>query len=272
MTYRKFAVPALASAAVLLTSAFATAGTVQFPGFPWESSPPTASVIDGAASAQGATLRVTAVYGDPVQTTIAYSLDGLGSESSSGSIVPGTRLVLEDGAIVPLRWNATDPGRPGVGTMIFPALPAGNSTITLEVDGLTFASRAVSARFSIPIRVDNRQAYADSRSSEAVISGGPAGPPVTITSIIRTPAAVVVRGTFDGLSAGAIQAIGRPQVWLIDSAGNRELTDNGRLGFGEGYRQFEFHFPPAIAGSAQLEFGDLAVKGASPPLLAIAIP
>lgn len=96
-------------AALVMTSTAATASGLDFPGLPWKTTPPSAVVEGQSASAGGATLAVNAVYGDPVQTTISYTLTGQPADGQSGSIVPGTRLVLSSGAILQTR-----PIRPGL--------------------------------------------------------------------------------------------------------------------------------------------------------------
>lgn len=154
--------------------------------------------------------------------------------------------------------------------MIFPGLPEGDNSVTLEVDGLTFASRTVSARFSVPLHIDTRAAYQDSRSSQEVLRSGSGEAAITIHSITRTPMAVLVEGTFDGLSEGAIQSIRHPDVWLVDSTGARVLTDSGRLGFGDGDRRFQFYFPAVQPGPARLEFARFPASPA--PTMEIVVP
>ena len=260
----------LSAAAVLvavgITSTAATASNLSFPGLPWTTTPGGAVSAGQAASVGGATLTVNAVYGDPVQTTVSYALKGEPADGQSGSIVPGTRLVLSDGKILNLTWNATDPARPGVGTMIFPGLPSGDHDVSLEVDGITFASRSVSSRLALRLHVDNRGAYRDSRNSQQVFQFGSAERAITVRSVVRTPMAVVVEGTFDGLSKGAIQSFGRPDVWLVDSEGSRVLTDSGRLGYGGEDRNFQFHFPATKPGLARLEFAKFPATGGNPAM------
>lgn len=92
---------------------------------------------------------------------------------------------------------------------------------------------------------------------------------LTVTSVSRTPSLIVVRGHFDGMSAAQIQALGRPDILLGNVA-----SESGQLGFGEGYRDFEFRFPAIDPGPAVLRLNgfDGAAPPTSPTSLAIRIP
>jgi len=260
-------------AALAAPAALFATSSIDFPGLPWATS--NRGAVETAVSARrearvdGAVLRLTGVYGDPEQTVFAYEIEGRSGDAESGAIADKPRLVLQDGSIVPLVWNATDPSRPRVGTLVFAGLPEGLTSATLEVDALTFQTGDVRKRFSIALEIDNRATYAASTKVVETRRLGSGKSAITITEISRTPAIVVLRGTFDGLTPDEIQAMGRPRFALIGADGSRYETESGRFGFRDGYRNFEFRFPSANPGASTLELTGLA---GSSPQFSLSIP
>lgn len=120
-----------ALAAIIATSAVTMGASTGFPGMPWDQAPPDARTATGAASADGATLRVTATYGDPEQTVLSYVISA-SPEDGIGGIDAPVRLLLDDGTALPLVWNAADPTRGAVGSLVFPPVPDGANHVVLE--------------------------------------------------------------------------------------------------------------------------------------------
>ncbi len=209
-----------------------------------------------AASSSGATARVdgrelgvSRVVADPEQTAIGYEVLGRTEDGEFLTIAPRPRLVLLDGTVATLIGNASAGSR---GTLVFPGLPPGVHEMTLELDGVRFQNADVARRFALSLVVDNRRAYESSARSDVAASTGPGRLSFTVTSVSRTPSLVVVRGRFESMSPDEIQSLGRPEVWLTSGQARVE-SESGRLGFGDGYREFEIRFPKVPPGEATLE-------------------
>lgn len=257
----------------MATSAVAAGTSSEFPGLPWNHSRSIAQFTDGSVTVEGATFQVNAIYGDPEQTVVSYVISGSPADGpTGGGIAGGARLVLEDGTVLPLRWNAAEPTNARIGSLVFPALPRGDIQVRLEVDELNFATRSVAKRLTIPLRIDTTEGYAGSARAQQEFKGGSGDGAVTIRSVSRTPMSTVVRGTFDGLSAPAIQSMGRLDVWLTGPSGERVETDSGRFGFGDGYREFEMRFANVGSGAARIEFSNLPSADGRVTSFELAIP
>jgi hypothetical protein len=270
--------------AVGLPAALRASGTVEFPGG-------LGSVTRGAANGQAETVAarvdvdgrvfaVLAVIADPEQTAIAYRVSGTTADGQFVTIGARPRLLLGDGTIVQVTANRQSEEVRSEGTMVFPGLPPGRHDVRLEIDGLRFDAGAIDKRFSVAFSLDNRAAHAASSRIESTVAFGEGAGAITIREIVRTPTLVVVRGTFDGMTADQIQQLGRPEFWLTDKSGRRVSTESGRMGFGDGYRSFELRFPVTEPGPGRIELrgfsGDSSVVSqevkAKPPFTAITVP
>jgi hypothetical protein len=254
----RFGLAALAAILGASLIAMATASTpASLPGIPWRSGGELkGEAADGVAVRDGRSFRVTAIFADPEVTLISFLIEGRADDPVRRGAPGGpARLILDDGTIVPAIANTPEGAERGTGTIMFPGLPAGSITATLEIDRLYFGQVEVNQRFAVPVRIDNRDGYAGSRRSDSVLKLGSGEGAITIESIARTPSVIVVRGTFDGLTTSAIQALRGTDFFLTTSDGQRQQAETGRWGFGEDYRQFVIRFPAGPAGRATLELG-----------------
>lgn len=269
VTFAIFAM--LAAAAIMLAAPAVLSRAANLPSFPGGLGSADSGASSGAAAPVSAEARlggrafqVTSVLADAEQTVVAYHIEGRAGEGAYAVPAPGPRLVLGDGTVIGYRFIGASQRSDGNGSIVFPPLPAGIHTVTLEVDGLLLGQSpsedplAVNGRFAVRFDVDNRAGYAASIRVPVSKHGGTGKGLVTITEVSRTPSLVVIRGTIDGLTPEAIQALGRPSVSLIRPDGTTVESESGRLGFGDGYRQIEIRFPGTVSGHATL-----AVRGLS---------
>lgn len=219
----------------------------------------------------GRTVAIHAVSSDPEQTLIGYSVTGKAGDGDFVSIGAMPRLVLSDGTLIGFVGNSV--GTNGA-TLVFAGIPSGVQAATLQIDGLAFANARIDRQFTIALRIDNRNAWSRSARVDVLVTGGVGSGQISVTSVSRTPSLVVIRGRFDGLSEDEIKAIGRPEVSLVSDQA-RVASESGRLGFGEGYRDFEMRFPAVGPGQWHLElsgFGAETLRLAEATLLPITVP
>lgn len=231
---------------------------IEFPTFTSWRGTTEAGVVQSTtleATVGGATFRVTSVLSDPEQTVLGYTVEGGAKQGGFVTVLPGPRLVLSDGTVIELFGNAPDPEVAG-GHLVFPGVPEGNYTATLEMNGIRMATGDIAKRFALPVPIDNGEAFKNSARNvlqQAERSPAASAASLTIREVTRTPSMVTVRGTFDSLTVDQIQHFGTPDVWLTDAHGTAAALDRGRWGFGADYRDFEFRFALLSSGPATLE-------------------
>jgi hypothetical protein len=219
------------------------------------------TVIDGRH------LKVTSVLADAEQTVIGYQWTGAPEDGPFVTIAPRPRLVLEDGTIIPSVGNGQSEEDRSRGSLTFAAVPGGTTKARLEIDGAVFTNNTFQRRFEVTLAIDTGPGYAASIVRTVDIHAGSGPSAVIITRVSKTPSLVVVRGEFKGLTVDQIQQVGRPNVVLVDAQGDRVESESGRMGFGDGYRSFEFRFPaPASSGLTILFSGFTRAENLGPGL------
>lgn len=198
----------------------------------------------------GASITVKSIYSDPEQTLLGYEVSG-SDELGSFVTIGDARLLLPDGAVLPFAFNAqSGPGAPG--TLVFPGLPQGLIQTTLELDRLQFDKAALGSRVQFFLKVDTREAYAQSAmwTTDQVSSESPVH--LRLTSVSRTPTLVVLRGQFAGMTTEDIQSIRRIQASLTYGDGTQTELESARWDFGDGHADVILRFPDGKPGPASL--------------------
>lgn len=215
----------------------------------------------------GITVRVTGFIADDTRTVIGLIVEGRDDLGAAAFPRAQARLVDQKGRIYAESGGKADQENPRLSTHYFPPLDTGTTSVTLEINGLSFAQwdqgRAsqdqtpIDAQWRLTIALTNRPATSQLVATDAEPRGLGAGS-VVIDQIRQAPSGTVISGHISGFSMDELAELGLTGS-LLGNGGSKVDFEALRMGYGEGRQLFEMRFP-RVSGQVTL-----AISGLVPP-------
>ena len=215
----------------------------------------------------GITVRVTGFIADDTRTAIGLIVEGRDDLGAAAFPRAQARLVDQNGRVYGESGGKADQENPRLSTHYFPPLDTGTTSVTLEINGLSFAQwdqgRAsqdqtpIDAQWHLTIALTNRPATSQLVATDAEPRGLGVGS-VVIDQIRQGPSGTVISGHISGFSMDELAELGLTGS-LLGNGGSKVDFEALRMGYGEGRQLFEMRFP-RVSGQVTL-----AISGLVPP-------
>ena len=212
----------------------------------------------------GITVRVTGFIADDTRTVIGLIVEGRDDLGAAAFPRAQARLVDQKGRIYAESGGKADQENPRLSTHYFPPLDTGTTSVTLEINGLSFAQwdqgRAsqdqtpIDAQWRLTIALTNRPATSQLVATDAEPRGLGAGS-VVIDQIRQAPSGTVISGHISGFSMDELAELGLTGS-LLGNGGSKVDFEALRMGYGEGRQLFEMRFP-RVSGQVTLAISGL---------------